>query len=397
MLEALEHHFLDLLDRLLRHAARHRGHTSSRHCSCARPGGSNSPNQIGLVCFCKVKIENDSNFKKRGERAEGEGLHLVGMAGNGQGSIDTQLERYIDAGVHQAKAKLLLDSTIHSLKKLMAKAGRTPLATVKNELEEVVETLSLVSKVMSVSGKTWQTTVGCYAAVQGQLSAELDNGLDTTGVAASLQTYVAGPNESSRASPMQDVSGGIEQRAQADAPYMNTRPGLVEGWTLERPTGQSFLQMSDALAKMIEVRNAPEKKMRRAGHAIWQYWHDKKWFGASYSVLCQKVRQVLAESKSSRSQGLSLDEIIQKHCSRDRTAVDKPARSGRPPFLTPVEFKKRVGAQTHRKKSAGKNVVMATLSDAKKAYHAARGLHARSGEVNPGTYARYMQFTGGDE
>ena len=146
-----------------------------------------------------------------------------------------------------------------------------------------------------------------------------------------------------------------------------------------------------------EVRNAPEKKMRRAGHAIWQYWHDKKWFGASYSVLCQKVRQVLAESKSSRSQGLSLDEIIQKHCSRDRTAVDKPARSGRPPFLTPVEFKKRVGAQTHRKKSAGKNVVMATLSDAKKAYHAARGLHARSGEVNPGTYARYMQFTGGDE
>ena len=66
---------------------------------------ANSPNQIGLVCFCKVKIENDSNFKKRGERAEGEGLHLVGMAGNGQGSIDTQLERYIDAGVHQAKAK----------------------------------------------------------------------------------------------------------------------------------------------------------------------------------------------------------------------------------------------------------------------------------------------------
>ena len=77
------------------------------------------------------------------------------MAGNGQGSIDTQLERYIDAGVHQAKAKLLLDSTIHSLKKLVAKAGRTPLATVKNELEEVVETLSLVSKVLSVSGKTW--------------------------------------------------------------------------------------------------------------------------------------------------------------------------------------------------------------------------------------------------
>ena len=337
---------------------------------------------IKLVWFvskpCKVKIENDSNFKRRGERAEGEGLHLVGMAGNGQGSIDTQLERYIDAGVHQAKAKLLLDSTIHTLKKLVAKAGRTPLATVKNELEEVVETLSLVSKVLSVSGKRWQTTAGCYAAVQGQLSAELDNGLN-------------------RASPMQDVSGGIGQRAQADAPYMNTRPGLVEGWTVERPKGQSFLQMSDAVAKMIEVRNAPEKKMRRAGHAIWQYWHDKKWFGASYSVLCRKVRQVLAESKSSRSQGLSLDEIIQKHCSRDRTAVDKPARSGRPPFLTPVEFKKRVGAQTHRMKSAGKNVVMATLSDAKKAYHAARGLHARSGEVNPGTYARYMQFTGGDE
>ena len=40
---------------------------------------------------------------------------------------------------------------------------------------------------------------------------------------------------------------------------------------------------------------------------------------------------------------------------------------------------------------------MATLSEAKKAYHEARGLHARSGEVDPGTYARYMQFTGGDE
>ena len=217
------------------------------------------------------------------------------------------------------------------------------------------------------------------------------------GLEDNLQRYVAGPTESSGASPMQDMSGGMGQGALVDAPYMNTRPKQVKGWTLELPKGQSFLQMSDAVAKMIEVRNAPEKKMRRAGHAIWQYWHDKKWFGVSYQVLCRKVRQVLAESKSSRSQGLSLDEIIQKHCSRDRTAVDKPARSGRPPFLTPVEFKKRVGAQTHRKKSAGKNVVMATLSDAKQAYHAARGLHARSGEVNPGTYARYMQFTGGDE
>ena len=107
MLEALEHHFLDLLDRLLRHAARHRGHTSSRHCSLHAQEAAILP--IKLVWFvskpCRVKIENDSNFKRRGERAEGEGLHLVGMAGNGQGSIDTQLERYIDAGVHQAKAK----------------------------------------------------------------------------------------------------------------------------------------------------------------------------------------------------------------------------------------------------------------------------------------------------
>ena len=315
------------------------------------------------------------------------------MIGNGRGSINTKIKRYHEAGEHEAKAKMLLDSSIHDVENA---ARRTPLTTVKNKLNKVAATHRLVSKTLSVTGKTWRKTARCDAAVQGRMLAQSDSGLNTT-LVDSLQRYVAGANEPSRASQMQDVSGGIGHDAQDDAPYMNTRPGLVEGWTLERPTGQSFLQMSDALAKMIEVRNAPEKKMRRAGHAIWQYWHDKKWFGVSYQVLCRKVRQVLAESKSSRSQGLSLDEIIQKHCSRDRTAVDKPARSGRPPFLTPVEFKKRVGAQTHRKKSAGKNVVMATLSDAKKAYHAARGLHARSGEVDPGTYARYMQFTGGDE
>ena len=316
------------------------------------------------------------------------------MIGHGRGSINTKIKRYHEAGEHEAKAKMLLDSSIDDVEKA---ARRTPLTTVKNQLNKVAATQRLVSKTLSVTGKTWQKTARCDAAVQGRLSAQLVNGLTMEGLEDNLQRYVAGPTESSGASPMQDMSGGMGQGALVDAPYMNTRPKQVKGWTLELPKGQSFLQMSDAVAKMIEVRKAPDKKMRTAGYAIWQSWCANKWFDVSYTLLCTKVRQVLEESESSRSQGLSLDQIIQKHCSRVRTEVDKPAPAGRQPFLTPDEFTKRVKDQTRGKKSAGKNVVMSTLSEAKAAYHAARGLHARSEEVDAGTYARYMQFTGGDD
>ena len=316
------------------------------------------------------------------------------MIGHGRGSINTKIKRYHEAGEHEAKAKMLLDSSIDDVEKA---ARRTPLTTVKNQLNKVAARQRLVSKTLSVTGKIWQKTARCDAVVQGRLSAQLVSGLTTEGLEDSLQRYVAGPTESSRASTMQDMSGGMGQCALVDAPYMNTRPKLVQGWTLELPKGQSFLQMSDAVAKMIEVRKAPEKKMRRAGYAIWQFWCANKWFDVSYTLLCTKVRQVLDESESSRSQGLSLDQIIRKHCSRDRTEVDKPATAGRDPFLTPAEFTKRVKDQTRGKKSAGKNVVMATLSEAKAAYHEARGLHARSEGVDARTYDRYMQFTGGDD
>ena len=316
------------------------------------------------------------------------------MIGNGRGSINSKNKRYHEAGEAEAKAKMLLDSSIHDVEKA---ARRTPLTTVKNQLNKVAARQRLVSKTLSVTGKTWRKTARCDAVVQGRLSAQLVSGLTTEGLEDSLQRYVAGPTESSRASPMQDMSGGMGQCALVDAPYMNTRPKMVEGWTLELPKGKSFLQMSDAVAKMIEVRKAPDMKMRRAGYAIWKFWRDNKWFDVSYSVLTRKVSRVLDESESSRSQGLSLDQIIRKHCSRVRTEVDKPATAGREPFLTPAEFTKRVKDQTRGKKSAGKNVVMSTLSEAKAAYHAARGLHARSEEVDAGTYARYMQFTGGDD
>ena len=102
----------------------------------------------------------------------------------------------------------------------------------------------------------------------------------------------------------------IGHDAQDDAPYMNTRPVLVGGWTLERPKGASFLQMSEAEEKMIEVRNSSDGNMRTAGHAIWQYWHDNNWFGTSSSMLCRKVRLVLAESKARSSLVLSLITLL---------------------------------------------------------------------------------------
>ena len=155
------------------------------------------------------------------------------MAGNGGGSVNSKIERYREAGEHEAKAKLLLDRAvsraIHSVEKVVAKVHRTPLATVKNQLKKVVETEKLVSKTLSVSGKTWQKTARCNAAVQGRMLAQSDS---QHHLVDSLQGYVAGPNEPSRASQMQDVSGGIGHDAQDDAAYMNTRPVVVGGWTL---------------------------------------------------------------------------------------------------------------------------------------------------------------------
>ena len=80
------------------------------------------------------------------------------MIGNGRGSINTKIKRYHEAGEHEAKAKMLLDSSIHDVEKA---ARRTPLTTVKNQLNKVAATQRLVSKTLSVTGKTWQKTARC--------------------------------------------------------------------------------------------------------------------------------------------------------------------------------------------------------------------------------------------
>ena len=156
--------------------------------------------------------------------------------------------------------------------------------------------------------------------------------------------------------------------------------------------------MSEAVKMLIEVEDAPEQSRKRAGYAIWKYWTAKGWFATSYVRLRVKVKAVQQDRDAMHCEGLSLEDIIKKHCQRaDRAKVNIPATAGRPEFLTPSEFKKQVGSTCSRQKGAGKTDVMSILATAKKQYHDGRGLHARSAEVSRGTYRKYMQHTGGDD